>query len=247
MGKKLAVFMTLVCIGLAALVVKLKLQADDQGPEITFRDADLVYQNGMTEAELLADAVSLDAAEGDVSSMLTVENVYEISDEQVVVVYVARDSKNNITKVKRTLRYKREESDDIGEEGADTEADEPQATPTPVPTETPAFSDAERVRAEQIALADEMPENMPRVYLTDYWIEVPVGTTINALSYVESITDDSDSTEELWKKIQLRDEERNPADPALSFAAAGTYVYTFLVVDSQNNVSNQAALTVVVK
>ncbi len=249
MGKKLTFFLILVCIGLAAIVVKFKIQADKQGPEITFHNTDLVYNQTTTKEELLADVTAMDEEEGDVSSLLLVENIYEISDEQVVVVYVARDSKNNITKLKRTLNCgeKMSEESADNEEISDTEKNVSEEIPEPTPEPTPAETEAERIRREQLALADEMAANMPKIYLTDYWIEVPIGTTIDAISYVSEIKDDVDSTEELWKKIQLHDASGNHVDAALNFTSAGTYEYIFFVVDSQGNASNNAVLMVVVK
>lgn len=276
MMKKLAVLMTLACIGLGAVVVKFKIQGDNRGPEITFYNADLTYHTDMTEAKLLEDAVATDAVEGDVSAMTVIENIYKVSEEQVVVVYVAKDSNNNITKVKRPLaleeekKVKEEKIADVKEEiESQTAADE--ITPTPVTTfgltdaemeqetdneETAESSteedaaeetEAERMRTEQEAIADAMSAACPKVYLTDYRIEVPLGTTIDALSYVKEIKDDADDVLELWKKIQLRDAQGNQASSAISCTTAGTYEYTFLVVDSQNNVSNSAVLTIVVK
>lgn len=284
MAKKLAVLMTLVCIGLAAVVVKFKIQGDNQGPEITFRNTDLVYSTSLTDADLLEDVSAVDAVEGDVSTMAVVENVYKINEEEVVVVYAAKDSKNNVTKVKRTLDYVTEPSTDT-EEKADlpeTEETSALAEVTPTPTEALGLPDtdvtgdalldeqslsngeadslneadalgeteAERARKEQEAIAEAMSVSAPaapQIYLTDYWIEVPVGTTIDAIPYVREIKDDADDVFELWKKIQLRDAAGNQASSPISFASAGTYEYSYLVVDSQGNVSNSAVLTVVVK
>lgn len=278
MAKKLAVLMTLVCIGLAAVVVKFKIQGDNQGPEITFRNTDLVYSTSLTDADLLEDVSAVDAVEGDVSSMVVVENVYKINEEEAVVVYAAKDSKNNVTKVKRTLDYVAEPSAETEEEAKLPETEETDALPEVTPTPTEALdlpdadvtgdnlldeqslenedadalgeTDAERAKKEQEAIAEAMTVSAPaapQIYLTDYWIEVPVGTTIDAVSYVKEIKDDADDIFELWKKIQLRDAAGNQASSPISFAAAGTYEYSFLVVDSQGNVSNSAVMTIVVK
>lgn len=279
MAKKLAVFMALVCIGLAAVVVKFKIQGDNQGPEITFRNTDFVYSTSLTDADLLDDVSAVDAVEGDVSSMVVVENVYKISEEEVVVVYAAKDSKNNITKVNRTLKYIEEASAETEEEADLPETEDLSengltATPTPTPdlglsdtdvageglleeqslenenADVTSETEAERARKEQEAIAEAMTVSAPaspQIYLTDYWIEVPVGTTIDAVSYVSTIKDDADDVFELWKKIQLRDGAGNQATSPISFATAGTYEYSYLVVDSQGNVSNSAVLTIVVK
>lgn len=284
MVKKLAVVMAIVSIGLAAFVVKMKMNEDNVGPEITFTDAELVYMNTMTDEELLADVVAMDDKEGDVSSSLTVENVHVVSDEEVIVIYVAKDSNNNITKLKRVLsatavqEEEPKEETDIPEESGDVEVSEEeileeaeeaqsgtvlnfdelagvsseeeaetQVTEAPEAVSADGKSEVDLAREEQEALADNMPAGSPRLYLTDYWIEVPVGTTIDAISYVKNIEDDVENFYDLSKKIQIYDANGNQPGVSINFPAAGTYTYTYYVVDNQSHTSNSAKLTVVAK
>lgn len=277
MAKKLAVLMTIVCIGLAAFVVNMKLAEDNESPEITFSNDSLTYKSSMSDAELLEDVRAIDNKDGDVSASLTIEDIYSVSDEDIVVVYVAKDNSNNISKAKRLLKgeelQEEEVSSDLAEnlisedgleasengletsEDSAVEAvsgnvglDDTTVTPTPfegVPVEDKTEADV--AREEQEALADNMPAGCPKIYLTDYWIEVPVGTTIDAVSYVKDIIDESENFYELSKKIQIYDSNGNQPGVNISFPAAGTYEYTFFVVDNQSNASNSAKLTVVAK
>ena len=275
MAKKLAVLMTIVCIGLAAFVVNMKLAEDNESPEITFSNDSLTYKSSMSDAELLEDVRAIDNKDGDVSASLTIEDIYSVSDEDIVVVYVAKDNSNNISKAKRLLKGEELQEEEVSSELAENlisedgleasenglEASEDSAveavsgnvglddttvTPTPfegVPVEDKTEADV--AREEQEALADNMPAGCPKIYLTDYWIEVPVGTTIDAVSYVKDIIDESENFYELSKKIQIYDSNGNQPGVNISFPAAGTYEYTFFVVDNQSNASNSPKLKVV--
>ena len=51
--------------------------------------------------------------------------------------------------------------------------------------------------------------------------------------------DDSDDVYTLWRKVQITGE--------VNSAVPGTYKCTYYVIDSQNNISNNAVLTVIVE
>lgn len=84
-----------------------------------------------------------------------------------------------------------------------------------------------------------MPSTSPKIYLTDYYVTTSVGSSVNLLSYVKDIQDDTDETSELWKRIQITGQ--------VNTAVAGTYTCTYYVVDTAGNMSNSAELTVVVE
>ena len=77
------------------------------------------------------------------------------------------------------------------------------------------------------------------MYLTTYYVEVPVGTTLDKLSYVKDIQDDTQSRSDLFRVIQI--------DGNVNTNVPGTYELTYYVVDNSGNSSNGAVLTVVVK
>lgn len=105
MKKWLIAIVLLLCFGVGGLTFYMKLSSDGQGPVISCGE-DLFYQRGMTQEELLSGVTAVDEADGDVTESLVVESVTENEEKsQAIVVYVARDSKNNITKVRRVLPY----------------------------------------------------------------------------------------------------------------------------------------------
>ena len=95
---------------------------------------------------------------------------------------------------------------------------------------------AQKTQEDKIA---QLSPQAPKMYLNTYYVEVPVGTVLDKLSYVKDIQDDVDTTSALFKKIQITGD--------VNTGAAGTYELTYYVVDSNGNSSNGAVLTVVVK
>ena len=253
MSKKWVALLLVVCIGLAGGVGFMRMNADTEGPEIVFTsEAPSVYRSDMSNEELLTGVTATDRKDGDVSSSLTVESVYEIDDSHVAVTYTAKDNSNNITKQKYEMEMdpsdagkasedtsafgeKTENPDtaDHAEENADVAAVE--ETPTPTPEVDEAAAEKEKQEAEANAMSDQNP----RIYLKDYLIKVPVGTSVDLLSYVSEIKDDSDDVYTLWRKVQITGE--------VNSAVPGTYKCTYYVIDSQNNISNNAVLTVIVE
>ena len=100
---------------------------------------------------------------------------------------------------------------------------------------TPAEETAKREQ-EKI---DAMAPGAPKFYLTTYYLEIPVGTPVDQLSYVSDIQDDVDATNTLYRQIQI---EGN-----VDSNTPGTYELTYYVVDSNGNESNRAVLTIVVQ
>lgn len=272
MSKKIVLFMSIICIGLAAVVFYMRLQTDRKGPEIVVdQSAAAVYKADMTDAELLEGVTATDKKDGDVSSSLTVESVYDLNATEVVITYAAKDSENNITKLKRTMEAEagalenlgdmsaekkeeqqgtdtdgEQENPDVQEseetenslEGSDENGEEDESSLTPTPSEKSDEEKAEELKEEQEKLADEMPATSPQIYLSEYYVKLPVGASWDPVSYVSKISDDADDMYALWRKIQVEDEVKT--------TVPGTYTCTYYVVDSQNNVSNNAVLTVVV-
>ena len=257
MAKKWIAAMLAVCIALGAGVVYMREKSDREAPEIVCTDeAVSVYDSEMSDAELLKGMKATDNKDGDVSDSLTVESVYEVDDSDVVVTYVAKDDANNIAKFKRSMSTDSQEKNDSSVTHTDTEpapvpvedvetgdgtlaesgvqaADET-LTPTPVPDDP-----ATQMALEQEQKAEAMPAQSPRIYLNEYYMTVAVGGSVDLLSNVKEITDDSDNTSELWRRIQITGQ--------VNTFVPGTYTCTYYVVDSAGNMSNSAELTVIVE
>ena len=264
MKKFLIVLLVIVCLGLGAGVVYMIGAEDNEGPKITFsEDKDTKYTSGMTKEDLLRDVKAQDNKDGDVTDSLTVETIYPKNDgSQVAVIFVAKDKSNNVTKKEFTMEAEggSAENPDLGlvdnedltddaenSDSTDAEADtqDVQAEDSTESSDDSADStDGDLTPEEQAQKTEEdkitqLSPQDPKMYLTTYYVEVPVGTTLDKLSYVKDIQDDTESTSDLFKKIQITGD--------VNTAAAGTYELTYYVVDNQGNSSNGAVLTVVVK
>ena len=243
MRKWLIVLMAAVAIGTTGILGWLYMRQDRKGPEITIAESKKnSYTADMTTEDLLEGVKAVDDRDGDVSSSLTVENVYpnEKGDE-VTVVYVAKDNSNNVTKV---TYHMTSEGNLMGftsetktsSDNTDTDADTDEDLQDENETDSEDEEEPEMTEEEKI---DQLNPQDPRFYLNTYYVEIAKGTQIDRLSYVKDIQDDKDSTSDLYRKIQITG--------TVDVNTPGTYELTYYVVDSNGNASNGAVLTIVVK
>ena len=263
MKKILIFFLILAALALGAGSYWLYNTSDRTGPAIIFaedsaQEEQLPVYYGRNEEMLLEGVSASDTKDGDVSPSLKVEGVFVRNENEVVVVYAAKDSSNNVTKRERTMRYPETHTEVIPgmadtdtqepmteEPGEETPAESasPAETPTPVPTETPEPTaeptPQEAAAARELQKIDSLSPQAPRLYLTIYYMEIPSGTAFNRMDYVKDIQDDADAKDALYRVINIQGE--------VNINAPGTYELTYFVTDSNGNQSNHAVLTVVVQ
>ena len=96
----------LILLILAGVIVFTLINSDREGPQIEYPAEDVLYKEGEDTTPLLEGVTAYDEQEGDVSETLIVENIITLSSEtEAKVVYAAKDSHNNITKVDRSIQY----------------------------------------------------------------------------------------------------------------------------------------------
>lgn len=255
MRKWLVVLMAIIAAGLAGVMVWLYTITDREGPEIAVESGkNNIYSQDMTAEELLEDVKAVDEKDGDVSDTLKVENIYLNSKRnRVTIVYVAKDSSNNVTKFtyymtadgegslgesepeekedqeKRDTSEKKDTTEEMDEETGAGEQEDPEEN----------LTDEEKAQKREEEKISGLNPQDPRFYLTTYYLKVARGTSIDKLSYVKNIEDDTDATSELYRKIQITGN--------VDVNTPGTYELTYYVVDSAGNSSNGAVLTVVVE
>lgn len=240
MRKGLLAIMILICLTLGAGAVWLYLSEDKQGPEITIPEAAMSYQEGDNYEALLEGVTAFDDMDGDVSDTLRVEEVFpSAGSKSATVIYVAKDTKNNISKADKIVSYTpmTEETSvssqvsSFGNEGANPPEDlisEEENELTSEPTQVPEGN-----------LTDIPESGAPQITLTDSEVTVQRGAAVNRLIYVEDITDDKDSRDSLFRNIQV--------DGNINSAVSGSYELTYYVVDSDGNKSNETKLLVTVE
>lgn len=242
MKKGLVAMLLLACAALLAGNVVIYIGKDRNGPEITVPQEELTYVAGSDTSALLNGVTAVDDRDGDVTSTVTVESIIPNEDQTgASVVYVAKDSKNNVTKATRLISY----AADAGQAAAqEAEAAAQQAAQEAAAADQTAASgeDAQTVddgAAQNEAAIAALPAESPRFYLTQYSVEVERGAELNRLGYVQDITDDKDSRDELYQGIQISGE--------VDTNTPGEYMLEYYVVDSDGNTSNTAQLKVTVK
>lgn len=259
MKKGIIAIMVILCLGLAGFMGFMKVSEDNTPPEIQFQDNEIVYTAGDSYDGLLDGVTATDNKDGDVTASLVVESVYPNEDgETATIVYVARDSSNNVGKANKVVTYRASAEDqtatedDASEETADTSTDtQPSATPevtdtpAPTPSTTPDATDETDEEAsddseESGDSTDDLSAEAPRIKLTTSRVTIKKGESINRISYVESVTDDKDSKDTLYKRIEISGDTFDKDTP-------GTYEQIYYVIDTDGNRSNEAKLTIVVQ
>lgn len=247
MKKGLVAMLFLACAALLAGNVVVYIGEDRNGPEISVPQEEITYVAGTDTSALLNGVTAQDNRDGDVTDTVTIESIIPNADQTgASVVYVAKDSKNNVTKETRTILYSTDANQAAAQAAAEQAAAD-QAAQDQAAAEQAAQGDAAGERAQttddgaaqnEAAIAALSAES-PRFYLTQYSVELERGAELNELSYVQDISDDEDSRDELYQGIQISGE--------VDTNTPGEYTLEYHVVDSDGNNSNVAQLRVTVK
>lgn len=247
MKKGLVAMLFLACAALLAGNVVVYIGEDRNGPEISVPQEEITYVAGTDTSALLNGVTAQDNRDGDVTDTVTIESIIPNANQTgASVVYVAKDSKNNVTKETRTILYSTDANQAAAQAAAEQAAAD-QAAQDQAAAEQAAQGDAAGERAQttddgaaqnEAAIAALSAES-PRFYLTQYSVELERGAELNELSYVQDISDDEDSRDELYQGIQISGE--------VDTNTPGEYTLEYHVVDSDGNNSNVAQLRVTVK
>lgn len=247
MKKGLVAMLFLACAALLAGNVVVYIGEDRKGPEISVPQEEITYVAGTDTSALLNGVTAQDNRDGDVTDTVTIESIIPNADQTgASVIYVAKDSKNNVTKETRTILYSTDANQAAAQAAAEQAAAD-QAAQEQAAAEQAAQGDAAGERAQttddgaaqnEAAIAALSAES-PRFYLTQYSVELERGAELNELSYVQDISDDKDSRDELYQGIQISGE--------VDTNTPGEYTLEYHVVDSDGNNSNAAQLKVTVK
>lgn len=247
MKKGLVAMLFLACAALLAGNVVVYIGEDRNGPEISVPQEEITYVAGTDTSALLNGVTAQDDRDGDVTDTVTIESIIPNANQTgASVVYVVKDSKNNVTKETRTILYSTDANQAAAQAAAEQAAAD-QAAQDQAAAEQVAQGDAAGESAQttddgaaqnEAAIAALSAES-PRFYLTQYSVEVERGADLNELSYVQEISDDKDSRDELYQGIQISGE--------VDTNTPGEYTLEYHVVDSDGNNSNAAQLKVTVK
>lgn len=236
MEKKQGIIIALiiVCI-LSVAVVMIYLNMDNDGPVITVDSSKVVpYSADQGEDVLKSYAKAVDEKDGDVSSSIIIENVYIMPDmTKAKVIYVARDSDNNVTKYSYIIAYEASDEEMGGEAG--TESTDSQ-TVTEIETETKSIEQS-TVATATAASADSKGTTEavtkaggPRLILSATEATVAKGGSFNIMKYISSLSDDKDTSDILSRRIIV--------GGSYTTAKTGNYTLDIYCTDSDYNESN---------
>lgn len=226
---------------------------DRKAPEIQFDGSVVTYREGEDVSVLLEGVSARDAKDGDVSATLTVSSFYPLADGQTAkVYYAASDKAGNVAREFRIIYYQADGSGDLlpseteeetSGEGAEagTEAVSTSEAETRPPVTRPPETEPEPPVTQPPET--EPPETQPPAaspeapVLTLGQTEVTINRGQNFYfgSYIASITDDKDSQDDLFRRLNVNgDYDTN---------TPGTYQIRIFAVDTDGNRSNEVTLT----
>ncbi|MCI8514255.1 MAG: hypothetical protein HFI93_06445 [Lachnospiraceae bacterium] len=219
---------------------------DRKAPEIRFDENTVTYREGEDVSVLLSGVRAEDAKDGDVSATLTVSSFYPLTDGQTAkVYYAASDKAGNVARASRIIYYQTSEGGVISPEPPEAGA-EPPSEPAVAPTvepETPPATEAEpepaatqppQTEPPAVQEPPAAPEN-PVITLSQSEVSINRGQNFYFGSYIASITDDKDSQDDLFRRLNVNGE--------YDVNTPGTYRIHIFAVDTDGNRSNEVVLT----
>ena len=193
MKKGLVAMLFLACAALLAGNVVVYIGEDRNGPEISVPQEEIAYVAGTDTSALLNGVTAQDNRDGDVTDTVTIESIIPNADQTgASVVYVAKDSKNNVTKETRTIVYSTDVDQAAAQAAAEQAAQDQAAAEQAAQGDTAGESaqTTDDGAAQNEAAIAALSAESPRFYLTQYSVELERGAELNELSYVQDITDD---------------------------------------------------------
>lgn len=249
--KGLFILLGLICIAVVGGSGALFITRDKTGPKIIVsEDRKIAYGTDSDKTVLLDGVTAIDEKDGDVSDSLRVESVRNNEDGSLEVTYSAVDDSNNVTKLTCKVETLNQKNSDEDAQEETTEASEENQEENQENTqqdeEDKEAQNQEEANQEEVDDSDSdtdaaiaaLPEGSPQLRLSTHQVELQVGASFQYMDYIESISDDKDETNELYRKIYLTGE--------VNTSQAGNYEISYYVTDSDKNQSNIEKLTVTV-
>lgn len=249
--KGLFILLGLICIAVVGGSGALFITRDKTGPKIIVsEDREIAYGTDSDKTVLLDGVTAIDEKDGDVSDSLRVESVRNNEDGSLEVTYSAVDDSNNVTKLTckvETLNQKnsdedaQEETTEASEENQEENQENTQQDEEDKEAQNQEEANQEEVddsNSDTDAAIAALPEGSPQLRLSTHQVDLQVGASFQYVDYIESISDDKDETNELYRKIYLTGE--------VNTSQAGNYEISYYVTDSDKNQSNIEKLTVTV-
>jgi hypothetical protein len=239
-----ATYLIVILFVICVLVV---ITEDRDAPKILFGDEEIEYVEGEDTKVLLSNVSAVDEEEGDVTFTIAIESIRVLSSgRKASVIYVARDSKNNIVKVSRIIKYQILEENVIPEEiseviDATTEVKAEIINPdgsiqNPEDQEVEQIEPIDVIQEEETVQGPLISTGDPIIKLNTHSVTITAGDYFNIMNYVEEAVDDED---DVWRRILIKGD--------YSSKIPGEYSIRFSITDRDGNRSNVETLTLIVE
>ncbi|MFR8033013.1 MAG: hypothetical protein ACLU6W_03205 [Lachnospiraceae bacterium] len=236
MKNKIVWILSILCIVAVAFSIFVLQGEDRNEPVIQFTEA-IVYSPDMTREDLLKGVTATDQEDGDLSDRVVVESIVQSNGKDYVKVYYAVvDNSGNGVRIGREIPYaddadRSEES--LPDESAEETVNAEEAEETPA-EETPA----EETPAPETAASSETAE-VPVLTMKTDQATLARGSAFVYQEYVESITDDKDAQNDLFRQLVI--------NGTYDINTPGTYPLIFYTQDSDGNTSNEVTFTLIIQ
>ena len=213
------------CIILAGVAFFMYTGQDRTAPKITIEKESITYTEGEDYDTLMRGVSASDNKDGNLTDKVFVDKIVSCGEKEAVVYYGVMDSSKNVGTATRKITYHalaKEEAPDVVEEGE--------------PVEDQGAETADAGIQEEVLQPDGV---RPAIGLTTESMEIEAGTSFDTLSVVRGVIDDVDDADDLSTRIQI--------EGTYNTDVPGTYVLTYYVKDSNENLSDGKSFTLVVK
>lgn len=139
----------------------------------------LSYAEGDDMDVLLKDVTAEDEKDGDVTESIRVSDIYETRNGRAMVIYVAKDTSNNMAKLKREIYYVQKEN------SAEVELEQTEAEQTDDEQANMAQVETEQVNS---SMETAQPTGA-RVNMLQKEVTLKVGENFNILRYIQNAVD----------------------------------------------------------
>ncbi|RDU21989.1 hypothetical protein [Anaerosacchariphilus polymeriproducens] len=108
MRKRILIIVGIILILVLIFVSLLTIFLEDHTAPVIEFEEEMVYTQGEDMEELLKHVKAVDDVDGDVSNTLIIGNINVLTGgNKVKILFAAKDSKNNVAKVSKVVKYKK--------------------------------------------------------------------------------------------------------------------------------------------
>lgn len=244
MKNKIVWILSILCIAAAAFSIFVLQGEDRNEPEIQFTE-EIAYSPDMTEEDLLKGVTATDPEDGDISDRVVVESIVQSNGKDYVKVYYAVvDNSGNGVRTGREVPYadgadrtETSQPEESAEETVNAEEEAEETTAEPAEETAAEETPAEETPAPETEAAPAA--EAPVLTMKTDQATLARGTAFVYQEYVESITDNKDAQNDLFRELVI--------NGTYDINTPGTYPLIFYTQDSDGNASNEVAFTLIVQ